>query len=286
MSEFKYACPVCGQHIKCDSSQSGTQMQCPTCFQKIVVPQAPSAEQKFILTGSKVGEERPLPKNPHEGTTMHAPTKSFSGIAVVIIIFLFIGVAVAFVYHGTIFKKPAPPDGTNQSPATVAQGPAAAPKPKPKKPAPQMPTPPSSDTNWSLNLKGWKIPEATAAGRVEGQDFVCQHAYFQNGYLNLRNGDWAVIISFSGATPEALAGKSLNVSTNAAAAARVSLRWKEGDQTMRESFTNDYAMLLNFNGIQNNYISGNIYLCTTDEKKSYVAGKFNAEIRKSKPRNQ
>ncbi len=41
MSEFKYACPVCGQHIKCDSSQSGTQMECPTCFQKIVVPQAP-----------------------------------------------------------------------------------------------------------------------------------------------------------------------------------------------------------------------------------------------------
>ena len=41
MSEFKYACPVCGQHIKCDSSQSGTTMECPTCFQKIIAPQAP-----------------------------------------------------------------------------------------------------------------------------------------------------------------------------------------------------------------------------------------------------
>lgn len=149
-----------------------------------------------------------------------------------------------------------------------------------------MAAPASNDTNWTLNLKGWKIPEATASGRVEGEDFICQHAYFQNGYLNLRNGDWGVIISFSGATPEALAGKSLNVSTNAASAARVSLRWKEGDQTMRESFTNDYAMLLNFKGIQNNSLSGNIYLCTSDEKRSYVAGNFNAEIRKSKPRNQ
>ena len=62
MSEFKYACPVCGQHIKCDSSQSGTQMECPTCFQKIIVPQAPTDEQKLILTGTKVGGERPLPK--------------------------------------------------------------------------------------------------------------------------------------------------------------------------------------------------------------------------------
>lgn len=55
MSEFKYACPICGQHIKCDVSQAGTVMECPTCFQKITVPQAPAtAEQKFILTGSKV----------------------------------------------------------------------------------------------------------------------------------------------------------------------------------------------------------------------------------------
>ncbi|HTR42312.1 MAG TPA: hypothetical protein VMH87_11915 [Pseudomonadales bacterium] len=286
MSEFKYACPVCGQHIKCDSSQSGTQMECPTCFQKIIVPQAPSEEQKFILTGTKVGGERPLPKTPNMDTVTHAPAKNISGIVVVIIIFLFIGIAVGFVYRGTIFKKPAPPESTN-SPATLTQDSASAPAPPaPKKELPQMVAPPSNDTNWTLNLKGWKIPDATASGRVEGEDFICQHAYFQNGYLNLRNGDWGVIISFSGATPQALAGKSLNVSTNAAAAARVSLRWKEGDQVMRESFTNDYAMLLNFKSIENNSLSGNIYLCTSDEKKSYVAGTFNAEIRKSKPRNQ
>jgi regulation of enolase protein 1 (concanavalin A-like superfamily)/DNA-directed RNA polymerase subunit RPC12/RpoP len=59
MSEFKYACPVCGQHIKCDSSQAGTVMECPTCFQKIVVPQAPENEdQKFILTGTRLEDEK------------------------------------------------------------------------------------------------------------------------------------------------------------------------------------------------------------------------------------
>ena len=62
MSEFKYACPVCGQHMMCDSSQAGTVMECPTCFQKITAPQAPASEdQKLILTGSKVGE-RSAPK--------------------------------------------------------------------------------------------------------------------------------------------------------------------------------------------------------------------------------
>ena len=64
MSEFKYACPVCGQHIQCDSMQAGKVMECPTCFQKITVPQASASEdQKYILTGTKVGE-RPVPKVP------------------------------------------------------------------------------------------------------------------------------------------------------------------------------------------------------------------------------
>ena len=72
MSEFKYACPVCGQHIKCDSSQVGTVMECPTCFQKITVPQAPDTDdQKLIITGTKVGSERPAQKIP-EGSTIPA----------------------------------------------------------------------------------------------------------------------------------------------------------------------------------------------------------------------
>src|SRR4051812_36442872 len=61
MSEFKFACPVCGQHITADSSNSGGQIECPTCFQKIVVPQAPStSDPKFILSASQVGKPRPI----------------------------------------------------------------------------------------------------------------------------------------------------------------------------------------------------------------------------------
>jgi regulation of enolase protein 1 (concanavalin A-like superfamily)/DNA-directed RNA polymerase subunit RPC12/RpoP len=66
MSEFKYACPVCGQHMRCDSSQAGSVMECPTCFQKITVPQAPVKTQKFILAGIKLGGRRPVPTTPGE----------------------------------------------------------------------------------------------------------------------------------------------------------------------------------------------------------------------------
>lgn len=72
MSEFKYACPVCGQHIQCDSAQAGAAMDCPTCFQKITVPQAPgTAAHKFILTGTSVRKRRIPP--PAAGGAAHPP---------------------------------------------------------------------------------------------------------------------------------------------------------------------------------------------------------------------
>src|SRR5512137_1960648 len=60
MSEFKFACPVCGQHLTADSTTTGAQISCPTCFQKIVVPQAPASnDTKFILSASQVAKPRP-----------------------------------------------------------------------------------------------------------------------------------------------------------------------------------------------------------------------------------
>src|SRR5258708_38496705 len=91
MSEFKYACPVCGQHIQCDSSQAGTQMECPTCFQKITVPQAPSTEeQKFIITGTKKSE-RPVPTIPEAGSNP-VPEKK-SSLAAVLFFLILLGAA-------------------------------------------------------------------------------------------------------------------------------------------------------------------------------------------------
>ena len=42
MAEFKFSCPQCGQHIQCDAAYSGAQINCPSCQQAIVVPQATS----------------------------------------------------------------------------------------------------------------------------------------------------------------------------------------------------------------------------------------------------
>ncbi len=43
MSEFKFTCPQCKQHIACDTTYVGTQINCPVCGQAIIVPPMPPA---------------------------------------------------------------------------------------------------------------------------------------------------------------------------------------------------------------------------------------------------
>jgi hypothetical protein len=55
ISELKFACPVCQQHIACDPGLGGLQMECPTCLAKIVIPKAPTgATTKLILCARQV----------------------------------------------------------------------------------------------------------------------------------------------------------------------------------------------------------------------------------------
>jgi hypothetical protein len=106
MSEFKFACPVCGQHMRCDTSQAGTVMECPTCFQKITAPQAPAdSDQKFILTGSKVKERKiPLPAN--AGGPILPQKKSSVTAVVVVTAMLVAGAGVFFLVGNRSGEKP------------------------------------------------------------------------------------------------------------------------------------------------------------------------------------
>ena len=41
MSDFKFSCPQCQQHIRCDALYAGNQITCPSCRNAIIVPQPP-----------------------------------------------------------------------------------------------------------------------------------------------------------------------------------------------------------------------------------------------------
>ena len=289
MSEFKYACPVCGQHMMCDTSQGGSVMECPTCFQKIVAPQAPtSTDNKLILTGTKFSEKRI--SDPFAGATGVRQEKR---PYVAIILFLVVVAAAAgaiFKYHDQLLKYASVATGKSDVATNPATNPAAAPVPAPKPEKPALVAPPANDTNWTLTLDGvTNFPDTPVAGRIHGQDFISERAYFQNGTLTLRDATRGTIvfgcsINFGGAPAEALSGKSINVTTNADTAARVTLHWKDDDVSSKASFENGYAMQLQFGILEKNHLPGKIYLCTPDPQKTYLVGTFNAEARKPKPK--
>jgi hypothetical protein len=52
MSDYKFSCPHCSQHLSCDESGCGRQIQCPTCNHLIAIPF--SAEK--LVAGHKTVE--------------------------------------------------------------------------------------------------------------------------------------------------------------------------------------------------------------------------------------
>ncbi len=284
MSEFKYACPVCGQHIRCDTLQAGSVMDCPTCFQKITVPQAPASEdQKFILTGSKLVERKT--SVPVAGG-MVAPEKKFPAMVVLLLLVAGVAGGTVFAFRGKIFN--ASGTGTATNPVAESGMAATAKKPKPEKPP--LVAPPANDADWKLSLGTNAIADTPVTGRIHGQDFIIERASFQNGSLLLRAGtrgpvEFGAAINFGGAQPEAFSGRAINVTTNVEKAARVTLRWKDASGTVqRENFDAGYALRLEFGELANNRLPGKIYLCTPDVEKTYLLGTFNADARKPKPK--
>lgn len=263
MSEFKFLCPVCGQHIATDSTAAGTQIECPTCFQKIVVPQAPKFHSKYILSATQyIKPHVPPPPPALPGRTL----VSSKGLGPAIFGVLALICAVLFAIHW-LRGRSAPADSSDTPPTT--NEPAAAARVNPP---------------WSLNLSKAEIPDADAAGKIHGQDFVCGRAVVQNGSLILRQGaqsDVSMTLSLLAADPRELGGRTFEVrSGDAVGIPRVTLRWKEAGLSMSQQFTNGYAMKLEFGPITAGRVSGGIFLCTPDKEQSLVAGTFNAEIKK------
>ena len=285
MSEFKYACPVCCQHIKCDSTQAGSVMECPTCFQKIIVPQAPATDDpKFIITGTKVGE-RPVPAAVPEGVTP-VPEKSSKAAAIAFAVLLCAAAAAAYVFRGSLFK----PVSTESNEGSGEGQTSAAVQTNRAPPRPALVAPPASDTNWMLDLGAATIPDASAAGRIHGRDFICARAILEGGTLTMRMPARDTtelglsIYLFANQTAD-LAGRTVSISSDTTNAPRVRLRWlnEQGKNTTKDFSKAGYALQLQFGQLAGNRLPGKIYLCTPDDEKSYVAGIFNAEIRKPKP---
>lgn len=283
MSEFKFACPVCGQHITADSSTSGGRLECPTCFQQIVVPQAPaSADSKLIVSASQVGKPRPV----SSGTASDAglgqgPPARPSMLAAIALLLLVCGAGASlWAFRAQLFKP------AFQQQASGVEG--GSKNKAPVEPRRVYPIP--TNINWTLDLTNAEVPEAVAAGSIHGSGFFCERATLQGGNLTLRQGrggspDLGVTIHFFAKEGEELSGKSIEITPERTPPLpSVELRWKDDQQkAVHRKLSSAYAMRVAFGEAADKRITGKIYLCLPDEYKSFVAGTFEADIKKAPP---
>lgn len=284
MSEFKFACPICGQHINCDSGSSGSQMDCPTCFRKLVVPQAPApGKTNFVLTASEV-QTRTIPLPGNSTAPITPETKKLPVVAILIGVLICIAAIASGAYyiHAKKVQRGAANDVQKNTVAEVVA-------PTNAQPIVILPPPSTSATNWTLDLDKAVIPESPASGAVKGFGFNLERSTIQEGKLDLRQGakwppDVGVSIHLFAKRIEDIAGRTVIIEPTRTNAPKVILRWKdERGKAVNKEFKSGYATRLEFGQINGKWLPGKIFIATPDDTHSYAAGTFNAEIRKPSP---
>ena len=242
------------------------ELDCPTCFQKLIVPQAPTDEaSKLILTAAQA-HLHPLPQADATVETVAAPPTPARKLPAVIVIVLLCAAGTLFAFRGKIFKRPPRPDALNPSSSPTA-----------------------NDTAWKLDLTGVAIPNRPLGGRISGREFNSVRAVLEGGTLIFRQGQkgafqLGLAISLSKGKGEELAGSDINISAKHDNPPKALLtRRDDTSLPAQKTAPAGYVLRLQFGEVNEGRLPGKIYFCAFDGAKSWVAGTFEAEIREAPP---
>ena len=81
MSEFRFNCQACGQHLSGDERYAGLQIVCPTCGKAVVVPAAPAPARPAAVPSLPPTPSAPPLPGPRPGQAPRTPQKT-SGLAI------------------------------------------------------------------------------------------------------------------------------------------------------------------------------------------------------------
>ena len=268
MIEFKFACPVCGQHVSATAADSGRQMECPTCFQKMEVPTAPSGPSNLILRATPIPDRaRPnsLLSNPLPG---HSGPKHPSGFRKWRILLWALAISATCTLGVPLIRwserwlsQTKPTESSVSAPAT-------------------------NGFPWSLGVTNAITLEQPVSGNLHRIPFTPEKVVLQGGVLTFRQGqspipDLALVLVLHAFRGEDLAGKTVVISSDRPAAPSIAVRWQaEKGKPATERYHNGYALKISFGQPAGGRMPGNIWLCLPDPDCGFLAGAFDAEIRR------
>ncbi|HZV34262.1 MAG TPA: hypothetical protein VFB72_06760 [Verrucomicrobiae bacterium] len=295
MSDFKFACPNCGQHVVCDTSNAGMQIACPICQTLLTVPQPPPTAAAPAapptpgrLTINKTAHQSHAsapppgaantPAKPAWGTKpTRVPVRPKKKSPLVPIGIVCGVLAVLAIVWFAIVSPYLQKKAEQKKEAAEAAQRQHEQEEKAKREAAER-----KKASWKLDLTNARFPERPASGKLHGTDFTVQNAIFQSGMLvllqtNTFPGQFIISVPLKG--NETLAGKSFDIaatSTNSTQP-RIVASWKDLVETKPgvETYSKGYAMKLQFgSATDGGKLTGKIYLCLPDTQQSFVAGDF------------
>lgn len=223
MSELKFSCPHCSQHIACGLDWAGMQTKCPSCQNDIVIPKPPPAVAaapspgplRVSMPGSHSAAPPPPPPPParssapsglsvarptapqHAPAAAHAGPPPGGGQSVTVgdnPVVQWSGLIGAFLVTAIIIGMAAawkPPEDTpymvklrEAAKGGMATADEDEDEDTEEAAAPKAAAPVAPQ--WTLDLQGAQIPQAAASGQFGGRPFAPERAYLQRtptGYL-------------------------------------------------------------------------------------------------------
>ncbi len=139
---------------------------------------------------------------------------------------------------------------------------------------------------WTLNTSSVPFPSSAVSGNFKGASFAVNRSIIQGGNLVFQSGnpdmpDREILIALNFGDPNSLPGRIYSINPKLQhGVPEVHLRDRKGSSEFHESdlFDDGYAMRLEFGPLENNQISGRVYLCLPDPERSLVRGTFRAGI--------
>jgi hypothetical protein len=279
MSDVKFACPVCGQHITTDRSTTGGQMECPTCFRRLLVPAAGTGtDSKLVLTASLAPPQRATDATSsaigkRQGPSWRVVKWTLAGALFTTFL------ASLLLFRGDLSR--AVTGKLNQWKQAIYgkndRNQERVPNPKP-------------GSGWSLDATKILVPEGPVTGRVRGKPFQYARATLNGGHLSLKHGAaWppplSLTIQFYAERAEELAGKTIEVAADRTPPVPVVvIRWiDEQGRPDEQMVSAGYVLLAQFGELEGGRLPGQLYLALPDESRSYAAGLFVAAVSTNRP---
>lgn len=272
MSDFKFSCPQCGQHLSGDSEWGGRQIQCPGCQATINVPRSASASP-------------PLPPVIASVPRGSAPSTSprIRGAGPWLWIGLGAGALVLLALVAVIAALVLPALSKAKARARAVQ------KQQERAQRAQADDMRAAETAVTTELASVIIADAPASGTLRGQPFRVEAAELNDVNLLLKQGtdffpDASLRLFLFQKSGEALDGRTITVGPKEHRGIRphihVSRKDSERGVPRTEIVSSGYTLRLEFGERQDGKLPGRIYLELGERHATKVTGTFEAKISK------